>query len=35
MTGAKNILNLDVELGNADERSNKFYPPKVLIDKIV
>lgn len=34
-TGAKNILNLDVELGNHDISSNKFYPPKILIDKIV
>lgn len=34
-TGAKSILNLDVELGNDKEESNKFYPPKVLIDKIV
>lgn len=35
LLGAKNILNLDVELGNDDDRSNWFYPPKVLIDKIV
>lgn len=35
LTGAKNILNLDVELGNADTASNKFYPPRVLIDKIL
>lgn len=32
LTGAKNILNIDVELGNKDPRSNKFYPPQVLID---
>lgn len=35
LTGAKNILNIDLELGNKDPRSNQFYPPHVLIDKIV
>jgi len=35
LTGAMNILNLDVELGNNDTRSNSFYPPRILIDKIV
>ena len=34
-TGAKNILNLDIELGDKNEDSNKFYPPLVLIDKII
>ena len=34
-TGAKNILNLDIELGDKNEDSNKFYPPIVLIDKII
>lgn len=33
--GAKNILNLDVELGNKDENSHKFYPPKNIIYDIV
>jgi len=33
--GAKNILNLDVELGNKDEESHKFYPPKNIIYDIV
>jgi hypothetical protein len=35
MTGAKNILNLDVELGNLDKESDAFYPPVRLIDRIV
>jgi len=35
LTGAKSILNIDVELGNKDPRSNQFYPPKVLIDHII
>jgi len=30
LLGAKKILNLDVELGNLDKRSNRFYPPKVI-----
>lgn len=34
-TGAKNILNLDVELGNNNKQSDAFYPPKYLIPKIV
>ena len=29
-SGAKNILNLDVELGNLDSRSDRFYPPKII-----
>lgn len=33
--GAQNILNLDVELGNKDEESHKFYPPKNIIYDIV
>lgn len=28
LLGAKNVLNLDVELGSKDEESHKFYPPK-------
>lgn len=35
LTGAKNILNLDIELGNLDKRSEGFYPPIRLIDRIV
>ncbi len=35
LTGAKNILNLDVELGNSNHKSDRFYPPKILIDKII
>ncbi len=35
LLGAKNVLNLDVELGNDDDRSNRFYNTKVLFDKIV
>ena len=35
LTGAKHILNLDVELGNKDRQSDKFYPPQKLISKIV
>lgn len=35
LTGAKNILNLDIELGNLDKRSEGFYPPIKLIDRIV
>ena len=35
LTGAKHILNLDVELGTPDKESDKFYPPKALIPKIV
>ena len=31
----KNIINLDVELGNLDERSNQFYPPAEIHDQIV
>lgn len=34
-TGAKHILNLDVELGNTDQRSDQFYPPRELIPRIV
>jgi len=34
-TGAKNILNLDVELGNPDKKSDTFYPPRHLLPKIV
>ena len=35
LTGAKNILNFDVELGSLDKQSDKFYPPQRIIDKIV
>ena len=35
LTGAKNILNIDVELGDLDKRSDKFYPPRQVISKIV
>ena len=34
-TGAKNILNLDVELGNKAPESNKFYPPKNILYSII
>ena len=34
MTGKHNILNLDVELGNTDKESDKFYPAKHLIPQI-
>lgn len=34
-TGAKRIINLDVELGNTSKQSEQFYPPKDLIPKIV
>lgn len=35
LTGAKNILNIDVELGDLDKRSDKFYAPRQIISKIV
>ena len=35
LTGAKNILNVDIELGNKDKRSDDFYPPDFILDKIV
>lgn len=35
LTGAKKILNLDLELGNKDPQSNQFYPPKSIISRIV
>lgn len=34
-TGAKNILNLDVELGTNNKKTDTFYPPRDLIPKIV
>lgn len=34
-TGKKNILNIDVELGNADPRSEEFYPPRDILSDIV
>ena len=34
MTEAHNIINLDVELGNKDKRSDQFYPPKSIIPNI-
>lgn len=35
MTEEHNIINLDVELGNLDKRSDQFYPPKSIIPNIV
>ena len=35
MTEIHNIINLDVELGNLDKRSDQFYPPKSIIPNIV
>lgn len=35
MIDRKNILNLDVELGNNDKKSDQFYPPAEIHDKIV
>ena len=34
MTEEHNIINLDVELGNLDKRSDGFYPPKSIIPNI-
>ena len=34
MTGKHNIVDLDVELGNTDKESDKFYPAKHLIPQI-
>jgi len=34
-TGKKNILNIDVELGNENPKSEQFYPPKSIIPDIV
>lgn len=34
-TGKKNILNIDVELGNQDPRSEEFYPPNDILADIV
>lgn len=34
-TGKKHILNIDVELGNNDPRSEEFYPPRTIIADIV
>ena len=34
-TGKKKILNIDVELGNNDKKSEQFYPPKSILSDIV
>ena len=34
-TGKKKILNIDIELGNSDPRSEEFYPPKSILADIV
>lgn len=34
-TAKKNILNLDVELGNSDPQSDQFYPPQDILASIV
>jgi hypothetical protein len=34
-TGKKHILNIDVELGNPDPRSEEFYPPQSILADIV
>jgi hypothetical protein len=34
-TGKKNIMNIDVELGNNDPASEQFYPPRRIISDIV
>lgn len=34
LTEMHNIINLDVELGNLDKRSDQFYPPKSIIPSI-
>lgn len=33
--GKKNILNIDVELGNQNPESEQFYPPRAIIPDIV
>ena len=34
LTEMHNVINLDVELGNLDKRSEQFYPPMSIIPKI-
>jgi hypothetical protein len=34
ITEVYNVINLDVELGNLDKRSNQFYPPASIIPQI-
>lgn len=35
ITEIYNVINLDVELGNLDKRSERFYPPKSIIPQIL
>jgi hypothetical protein len=35
ITELYNVINLDVELGNLDKRSERFYPPKSIIPNIL